>query len=240
MRKTVSFGKTHIGLKRRENQDSIIIDKELDLYAVADGMGGHKGGAIASKLAIEQLQKVIKESLEDKNAQPETILSQAFQEANTQVYEKSQETIETEGMGTTLVAALVWKNKIFFANVGDSRAYLSRDLQLWRITEDHSILNNQIKKGLIDEKKASLLVDTNIITRSIGFTPNVEVDIFQKDLQDNDLFILCSDGLVEMMDDEKISHLSHSYSPDVLVDRLIDQSLEAGGNDNISVIVIIP
>ncbi len=236
----ISFGKTHVGLKRKDNQDSILIDKELNLYAIADGMGGHKGGSVASKLAIESLQKFIKEAVKLDHFQPETVLIEAFQEANNQVYEKSQESIEVTGMGTTLVVLMIWKNKIFFANVGDSRAYLFRDPYLWRVTEDHSILNNQIKKGLIDEKKASTLVDTNMITRSIGFIPDVEVDIFQKDLQIHDLFILCSDGLVEMMDDKTICELSKSYAPDALVDQFINRALDAGGNDNISVIVVVP
>ena len=237
---TTSFGKTHIGLKRKDNQDSILIDKDLNLYAIADGMGGHKGGSIASKLAIECLQKFIKESLQSDNFQPETSLLEAFQETNYQVYEKSQTDIEVTGMGTTLVAALIWKNKIFFANVGDSRAYFFKNPYLWRITEDHSILNNQIKKGLIDQKKASCFIDTNIITRSVGFIPEVEVDIFQKDLEMNDLFILCSDGLIEMVDDENICELSKTYAPDALVDQFINRSLDAGGNDNISVIVVVP
>ncbi len=237
---TKSFGKTHVGLKRKDNQDSILMDNELNLYAVADGMGGHKGGSVASKLAIEHLQKFMKKSFESDNFQPEVSLLEAVKEANYQVYEKSQEDTDVAGMGTTLVVAMIWKNKAFFANVGDSRAYFFKDPHLWRITEDHSILNNQIKKGLIDQKKASLLVDTNIITRSIGFIPEVEVDIFQKNLQANDLFILCSDGLVEMVNDETICELSKNYTPDALVDQLINRSLDAGGNDNISVIVVVP
>jgi len=240
MHKTTAFGQTNVGLKRTENQDSILMDTESNLFAIADGMGGHKEGKLASQLAIEQLHKSFKKSLDSDNIHPETLLTNAFQEANTRVYEKSLESLQMDGMGTTLVAAFISQNKIFFGNVGDSRAYLFRDPYLWRITEDHSILYTQIKNGLIDEAKASLMIDTNIITRSIGFTANVEIDIFQKDLQPNDLFILCSDGLIDMIGDKEICEISKKYAPDVLVNQLINRSLDAGGNDNISVVVIIP
>ena len=236
-----AFGNTHVGLKRKDNQDSFLIDKDINLYAVADGMGGHKNGAVASKTAIETLHLSVKETLSQKNFSPEIALKEAFEKANHEVYSKNQSDIgNLEDMGTTLVAALIWEKEIFFANVGDSRAYLFRQPNLWRITEDHSILNDRIKKGLIDEANMDLIVDSNVITRSIGFIPNVQVDTFQREIQKKDLFMLCSDGLTSMIKDKDIAETIENYSEDVLVDRLIDKSLDAGGNDNVSVVVISP
>lgn len=237
------YGDSHIGLKRKDNQDSFLIDTELQLYAVADGMGGHKGGAIASQTAIKALQEFITKAYHaDKdNFSPEVSLEEAFLAANQTVYDKSQEDVNNlVGMGTTLVAAMIYKKNIFFANVGDSRAYLFREPHLWRVTEDHSILNNRIKKGLIDEDNIPFLADSNVITRSIGFILDLKVDIFQREIKKEDFFLLCSDGLTCMINDEKITQIFQNYAKEFLVKQLIDTSLDAGGNDNISVIVIAP
>lgn len=234
-----AYGETHIGLKRSDNQDSILLDKDINLYAVADGMGGHRGGAVASSTAIEALKTSLKTAAQSDSFSPEVSIKEAFQKANEQVYKKSLENQEElVGMGTTLVAATIWEDSIFFGNVGDSRAYLFRDSYLWRVTEDHSIINEQIKKGLLDEKKAPLLVETNIITRSIGFVPEVETDLFQKEINSGDLFLLCSDGLTEMVPDETICEILKSNPHHILVEKLINQAIDAGGNDNISIIVI--
>lgn len=234
------FGMTHVGNKRGTNQDSFLVNEDLSLYAVADGMGGHKGGEVASALAIEALQSFLKEAIKQKNFSPDLFLSEAFQEANSQVFQKSQEQDrELTGMGTTLVVCMIWKNKAFFANVGDSRAYLFREPYLWRVTEDHSVMNSQLKKGLIEQEQAPFLINSNIITRSIGFFPEIQVDLFQRDLRPGDLFLLCSDGLNEISDQE-ICNLAQSYSPETLPEQCINKVLESEGNDNISVIVIAP
>ena len=139
-----------------------------------------------------------------------------------------------------MVACFIWENKIFFANVGDSRAYFFKNPYLWRVTEDHSVLNEQMKKGLIKEQDAISLVDTNVITRSIGFISEVKVDLFQKDISPEDIFLLCSDGLNEMLTDQEVCEVMKNYSTEALVEQLIKRSLDAGGNDNVSVIVIVP
>ena len=234
------YSQTHTGNKRQSNQDSILVSESCKLFAVADGMGGHKGGEVASATAVSALENFISLSMKNQNFSPENHLVEAFHEANTQVFAKSRENDgELIGMGTTLVACLLWKNKAFFANVGDSRAYLFRYPHLWRITEDHSILNMQMKKGLIKEEKAALFSESNVITRSIGFVPEVEVDLFQKDIAPGDLFLLCSDGLNEVPDRE-LCELFKKYSHDMLAEKALEQALEAGGTDNISIIVISP
>ena len=178
--------------------------------------------------------------MKNENFSPDIHLVEGFLEANTQVFAKSRENNgELIGMGTTLVACLLWKGKAFFANVGDSRAYLFRYPHLWRITEDHSILNLQMKRGLIKEDSAAQFMESNVITRSIGFISEVEVDLFQKDIAPNDIFLLCSDGLNEIPERD-LCELFKKYSPEKLVEKALEQALEAGGHDNISAVLICP
>lgn len=234
------YSMTHTGHKRKSNQDSLLIDEELQLYAVADGMGGHKGGEIASSVSIKALHEHLKSVFKNKDFSPEKHLIPAFQSANKTVFEKSQENNkELIGMGTTLVVCMIWKNKAFFGNVGDSRAYLFRDSYLWRITEDHSIVNSQLKNGLIEQEQMPFLMNSNVITRSIGFFPEIQVDLFQKDLMAKDQFLLCSDGLNEISDEE-IGELSKNYAPFALPNQCVNKVLDGEGNDNITVIVITP
>ena len=234
------YSKTHTGMVRQSNQDSILVSKDCPLFVVADGMGGHKGGEVASATAVSAIENFILTAIKDRNFSPEVHLVEGFHEANTQVFLKSRENNgELMGMGTTLVACFLWKGKAFFANVGDSRAYLFHYPHLWRITEDHSVLNMQMKRGLIKEDKAVLFSESNVITRSIGFISEVEVDLFQKDIVPGDLFLLCSDGLNEIPDSE-LSALFTKYSDDMLAEKALQKALDAGGHDNISVIVISP
>ena len=235
------YSKTHVGKRRKNNQDSILVNTDLNLYAVADGMGGHKGGEVASAKAIQVLETYMQTAVKKQVFFPEVALTEAFQLAGNQVYLKSRENkLELAGMGTTLVACFFWKKKVFFANVGDSRAYLFRDPYMWRVTEDHSIINEQLKKGLISEEQVGLLEETNIITRSIGFMPDVEVDVFEKTLLPKDLFLLCSDGLCGMVPDREICEITKSHPPEEMADKYLQKALDAGGDDNISLIVIAP
>ena len=235
-----AFSETHTGHRRSINQDSLIIDKQLSLFAVADGMGGHSSGEVASALAIESLKEYLKQAVKKSDFHPEKSLVEACQRANFDVFQKSQdESMKYVGMGTTLVACMIWENKAYFANVGDSRAYLFRDPYLWRITEDHSVMNMQIKKGLIEESQAAYLADSNVITRSIGFFPEIQVDLFCKDLHSEDLFLLCSDGLNEIPD-EDICLLAKSYAPEALAEQCLKKVLDGEASDNISVVVIAP
>ena len=234
------YGLTHVGNKRKSNQDSFIIDEKLQLYVVADGMGGHKGGGIASQIAVKAVNSFLKETYKREDFSIETDLAEAFQEANSQVFEKSQEgNKELLGMGTTLVACMIWKKKAYFANVGDSRAYLFRDSNIWRITEDHSIINNQIKNGLIEEDQIPFLTHSNLITRSIGFFPKIQVDLFKKDISANEFYLLCSDGLNELSE-KKILELSQDYSPEGLANQCVKKVLDGEANDNVTVLVVTP
>ena len=235
------YTQTHTGKKRKNNQDFILSNKTLNLYAVADGMGGHKGGEIASQTAVQVLESYMLKAFQGDNFFPEESLVEAFKEANIQVYQKAQENqLELSGMGTTLVACMLWEQKAFFANVGDSRAYFFNGSYLWRVTEDHSVLNEQLKKGLIEESQARLIKDSNVITRSIGFLPEISVDFFEKDLIKKDLFLLCSDGLTSLVSESRICDLIKETPLEELCDKCVQAALDEGGIDNISVIVVAP
>ena len=234
------YGLTHVGNKRKTNQDSFLIDEKLQLYVIADGMGGHKGGGVASKVAVDTLKDFIQTAYKKEDFSPETHLVSGFKEANAQVFQKSQEgDKELIGMGTTLVACMIWKNKVFFANVGDSRAYLFRDSRIWRITEDHSIINNQLKSGLIEEYQIPFLTHSNLITRSIGFFSEIQVDLFKRDFSKEEFFLLCSDGLNELPED-KILELSQKHSSKTLPKECIKKVLDGEGNDNITILIVTP
>ena len=232
------FHRTHKGLKRSVNQDSVLVNQDLGLFAVADGMGGHKGGEVASATAISALNTFISEALKKPDFLPETHSIEGFRAANKEVFEKSRANNgELMGMGTTLVSCLLWKGRAYFTNVGDSRAYLFRTPRLWRITEDHSIVNMQLKKGLITEENVKLLPEGNVITRSIGFISEVEADFFQKDIAPGDLFLLCSDGLNEIPERE-LARMLLSTAPENFASAALQKTLDCGGHDNISFIVI--
>ena len=235
------YSMTHVGHKRSTNQDSLLVDESLQLYAVADGMGGHKGGEIASALAVKSFHETIKNSYKNEDFSPEKYLEIGFNLANEAVFERSQENNqEFVGMGTTLVACMIWKNKAYFANVGDSRAYFFKNSYLWRITEDHSLINNQLKSGLVEKEQIPFLVHSNLITRSIGFLPNIQVDLFEREISGHEeLFLLCSDGLNEISE-EKISQLAQDYSPESLAKQCVQHVLDGEANDNVTVVVVTP
>ena len=236
---TSVYSTTHIGKRRLNNQDSILVREDINLYAVADGMGGHKGGEVASATAVKVLEACFDEIVASKKCSPEKDLVEVFQKINQAVYLKSQENeMDLSGMGTTLVVLFIWNGKAYFANVGDSRAYLFRKPYLWRVTEDHSVVNEQLKRGLIKEDQIHLIQDTNIITRSIGFMDNVEVDVFEKDLVAGDSFLLCSDGLTGMVSEEKLCEIGNNLDFKNLKDRYLQEALDAGGEDNISIILV--
>lgn len=234
-----SYGQTHTGLRRKANQDAFLMDEDIQLFAIADGMGGHTGGEIASSLAIKILSDHMKQAVKSPDFLPRPALLEAIKKANHSIFEQSKKNKNTlTGMGTTLAACFFWDDTCYAVNVGDSRVYLFESSSLWRLTEDHSLLNHQLKKGLITENQKHLMVDSNVITRSVGFLPQVEVDLFKRKLSKNDIFIICSDGLHGMIDDEKISEICKKYTPKELSEQCIQSALDAGGSDNVSVVVV--
>jgi len=234
---------TDVGLKRDINQDAILVDHDLGLYIVADGMGGHKGGEVASAIAVEAVHEVIGRRRDEPKLSPRKLLADAYREASSRIYQKStQESPELMGMGTTMVVFWEFRGKFYIGNVGDSRAYLYSSPNLWQLTEDHSLINEQIRAGVISEEEAPHVIGRNVITRSVGFERDVLVDILEREPkgQEQELYLLCSDGLSSMVTPQTIADIFSKTPPEGLVTRLIQEAKTAGGDDNISVILIRP
>ncbi len=230
---------TDVGLKRESNQDAFLVNHDLGLYIVADGMGGHKGGEIASVLAVETVQNVVKKSFdENKNTPMKELMVHAYNEASSVIFSESEDNSSVRGMGTTMVMAFVKKNEIYIGNVGDSRAYLIREEGLWQLTEDHSLINEQIRAGLLAPEDTESVIDKNIITRSVGFELDVDCDVIVRKLQKGDNILLCSDGLTGMVTDRRIAEIFKSSKPSEVVSCLIDEAKKQGGHDNITVLLL--
>ncbi len=230
---------TDVGLKRESNQDTFLINHDLGLYIVADGMGGHKGGEVASALAVETVQQVVKKSFdENENISLKDLIVRAYNEASSAIFAQSEENSSIRGMGTTMVMSLVKGNEIYIGNVGDSRAYLVREEGIWQITEDHSLINEQIRAGFLTPNDAEGFVDKNIITRSVGFESEVDCDVIVRELQKGDSILLCSDGLTGMVTDRRIAEIFKTSEPSGIVSLLIDEAKNHGGHDNITVLLL--
>ena len=248
--KVVSAGQTDVGRKRNHNEDSFLIDDELQLYVVADGMGGHAGGGTASRIAVETIDKEMRKARESRenpfvsvpNLQEALIpdaLRGAVERACLAIYTAAQEDPRLSGMGTTVISLVVKDDQAFFAHVGDSRAYLIRGELIQQISEDHSLVNEQIKAGMITPEEAKHSRYKNIITRSVGFEEEVQVDVMGVIAEPGDVYLLCSDGLANMLEDREIHELVNGTpSLQDMPKRLIDMANERGGDDNITVIVV--
>ena len=247
--KVASAGLTDVGRKRDHNEDSYLIDNELQLYVVADGMGGHAGGGTASRIAVETIDRELRSaraSSEDP-FRPEVPLQDsplpdairnAVGSACQAIFTAAQEDPRLAGMGTTVIALLVRGDQAFFAHVGDSRAYLIRGELIQQISEDHSLVNEQIKAGMITPEEAKHSRYKNIITRSVGFEEEVQVDVMGLTLQPEDTFVLCSDGLANMVDDEELRQVIDATPLERAPEKLVEMANERGGDDNITVIVV--
>jgi serine/threonine protein phosphatase PrpC len=231
---------TDIGLRRQSNEDSFLIDESLGLFLVADGMGGHRGGEVASAMAVATLREVIHQHSQDKRQIPPRLsLVNAYREASQRIFERSRaESAELQGMGTTLVAAYTSGTTVYIANVGDSRAYLFSQAKLWQITEDHSLLNEQLRAGLLHENDVPNFASKNVITRSVGFEREVSCDIIEREFAVGEILLICSDGLSGLVSDEKIAQLITDNAPQDIVSKCIQEARQNGGYDNITVMVL--
>ena len=246
--RAISAGLTDVGKKRDHNEDSFLIDDELQLYVVADGMGGHAGGGTASRIAVETIDETLREvakatpesprapDLQD-SPLPETIRS-AVEQACLAIYVRAQEDPELAGMGTTVISLLLDDAHAFFAHVGDSRAYLIRGDVIQQISEDHSLVNEQIKAGMITPEEARHSRYRNIITRSVGFEEEVQVDVMGLLAEPGDVFILCTDGLANMLEDQEILDIVRARSLEEVPATLVALANERGGDDNITVVAV--
>jgi PPM family protein phosphatase len=227
------------GKVRPSNEDSFIADPQTNLYLVADGMGGHAAGEIASKIAATAVQEVVTaQTIQD--VPLEEILRSAAELANYRIYESQRETPEYTGMGSTLTALAFRNNHYCIAHVGDSRAYLLRDGDLDQLTEDHSYVWPLFEKGILRKSELSTHPCKNLITRAVGTHPQISVDIREGSVREEDVYLLCSDGLTDAVPDESIRQIlsERGKSAGELGHTLVDAANAAGGPDNITVVVV--
>ncbi len=209
-------------------------------FVIADGMGGHNSGEIASRLAVEYIRDNIGR-MDDFTDNDENIgegLDKLVKQANTAVHEKSLESDDVSGMGTTLTMAVISQRKITAAHVGDSRLYLIRGGTITQMTEDHSYIGELVRKGTLTKEEAENHPRKNVITRAIGSSPDIVVDIINQEIESDDIYILCTDGLTNMVSDEDISSIAVSSEPETACAKLIEAANKQGGEDNVTVIVI--
>lgn len=239
-------GATDTGRVRSTNQDAFLVDSRRQLYIVADGMGGHAGGEIASQMCIDEIPKFLSEKRtrealdtrsDERNLQTPALLSKAINYASSKIYERALEEPQLSGMGTTATVVKIDDNMAYWAHVGDSRLYLLRCDLIYQITHDHSLVGEQVRAGLISEEEAEVHQLRNIITRSVGYQEEEEVDCGSFQLKDGDVLVLCSDGLHGKVSDLEISRSAHTEKIES-IESLIDLANERGGEDNISVVVI--
>ncbi len=236
--KAVSIYET--GCVRKNNEDNLLIMSEVNLFAVADGMGGHNAGEVASKLALEELEKRSSALLDTEDEDIQEWMSQAMIEANRLVFEASSDSLETEGMGTTLTALVINGVKAVIGHIGDSRIYLWRENTLSQLSEDHSMVNELVRLGQLTEEKARDHPHRNVLSRALGVERSITIDCFQFRVQDDDVFILCTDGFSNMIkDEEMVTEFSSSGTWEQRLDNLRRNVLDRGAPDNFTVICCV-
>jgi protein phosphatase len=240
-----------VGRKRKSNEDNYCVNDEEGLYLVADGMGGHAAGEVASELVAEAIEEFIKLTSSDADITwpfgldggltlSGNRLKTAIRFANRKLLERIKESAECEGMATTVACVLVEEDKVHIAHVGDSRVYLIRDGNIRLLTSDHSWVNEQVMSGLIDSEQARTHPLRNVVTRALGGKEGLEVDMQVLELKGGDLLLLCSDGLTSMMEDVEILEVvkAGGHEVNVVARQLVEAANSSGGEDNITTIAL--
>ncbi|MFO8058409.1 MAG: Stp1/IreP family PP2C-type Ser/Thr phosphatase [bacterium] len=247
--KVKAYGATDVGRVRTANEDSFLVNDDHLLYIVADGMGGHQGGDYASSHAVQWIQEeVIKQQEAQESTLPvggpaektpaQTRLLHALKETNRKLFQKASEDPSLRGMGTTVTAVQLDDKYVNIAHVGDSRIYVLREGILFQLSRDHSWVQEQIDAGMLNKQEAENHPLKNIITRSMGHEPDVDVDLMKEEFQPGDKYLLCSDGLSNMVGDETVQKVISEMDIQAAVDELMRMALEAGGLDNTTILVI--
>jgi len=243
-----AYGSTHPGQVRDHNEDAMLLDKRNGAYVVADGMGGANAGEVASRMVVEEVARqarTLSVNLREQSEDPVRgrrwalhYLPQVIEQANRMIYDEARANRGRRGMGTTVVMLMPVGDEAYICHVGDSRVYLLRDGELFQVTEDHSLVTRMLRDGQITPEEAHNHPRKNLITRCVGIQPEVEVDSLYLDLQPGDRFVLCSDGLSDMLSHDQIEQLALRYSGQQLVDAAVQAANDAGGLDNITVVVV--
>ena len=246
------FGLTDVGLVRDNNEDTIGNNPELGLAVLADGMGGHRGGEVASAITVSTIMESLVKELntnitstidEDTGFSLESIaVHNAIVKANTNVFTSSNENSQYRGMGTTVVVLLFYDDRFTVAHVGDSRLYRFRDGELEQITRDHSLMQELVDRGFYTDEQAKESLNKNLVTRAVGIEESVQIDILEDAVHTGDIYLLCSDGVTDMIEDEVIKQTIVENDTDLekIAAELIRMSNAAGGKDNISAILARP
>ncbi len=229
----IAASRTHIGLVRASNQDALLLmPGKNDMYGVADGMGGHKGGDIASLMAVTLVRRFLTE------AKPSgEHLRRGIEEANLMIYEEQLYRPDLSGMGTTLTVIWEDKKRILLGHVGDSRCYRLHGGQLKQVSQDHSMVAELVRDGVITPEEARRHPYRNIITRALGTAETVEVDVTEIEKAKGDIYLICSDGLSEYVDEDQMQKILTSRELEDAADLLLSLALEGGGRDNISLVL---
>jgi PPM family protein phosphatase len=239
---------TDVGLLRDHNEDAVASDLSIGLLVLADGMGGYKAGEVASEIAVLMIASEINEFMLNKpslgelspDLLPESqMLMQAVARTNAAIYQISQDQPQCAGMGTTLVAGVFTDNRLVVGHIGASRMYRLRGETLTQLTEDHSLVQEQINAGLITEEQAHMSSNKNLVTRALGIDPEVELELEEFDVEVGDLYLLCSDGLSDLVSDAEITEILLEANGNITLasHQLIQSANEHGGMDNISVVL---
>jgi protein phosphatase len=246
----IAAGETNVGMKRAHNEDNFSVDDDDHLYVVADGMGGHASGEVASQMAIDTLREFFRATGADPEATwpykmdkargyEENRLITSIKLANLRIFEAAQRDPKLRGMGTTICGILIVDDGVLVAHVGDSRVYRVRDGKLEQLTEDHSLLNDYIKMKRLSEEEIANFPHKNVIVRALGMKESVKVDTLLDKPQPGDIYVLCSDGLCGPASDEEIREIVHAESKDIkgACTKLIERANGNGGPDNITVVL---
>lgn len=243
--KLAVYGVTDVGLNREHNEDCISWDIDMGLVLLADGMGGHNAGEVASEMAVTAIHDALLDVLNPTMMETGVIkcadaVREAVVYANEEIHEQANTRIDCAGMGTTLVLALFYDDKVTYAHVGDSRIYRFRNNELKQITQDHSLVQEMVDNGYLSEEEALISTSRNLITRALGIAPQVDVDVSTEVLEADDVYLLCSDGLSDLVNDIDIGRVLAEKQGrlDQAAHALVALANEHGGTDNISVILV--
>ncbi len=233
-------GISHIGLVREKNEDKYIMDLQQKLFVICDGMGGHKGGKIASAMAAQVIERQYTSNDEQDRS---VALNAAIIAANQKIWQVGSDNPEYQEMGTTATAAVIEDERLIVAHVGDSSLFLLRDGQICKITTDHTLARQMVMDGLLDEDEVRTCSYNHILTRAVGVQENIEIDNYTEIIQPGDQIILCSDGLTDMLAEEEMLEIMNenkaAADPEQLARALVDAALNKGGYDNITIIVLV-
>ena len=224
------YAKTHKGLVRPTNQDSLLVSHNL--YGVADGMGGHRGGETASRIAVQVVRNVLQGKTPEENS-----LRVSIEAANRRIFDMQRHELALSGMGTTMTLLWEGRSEILIAHVGDSRAYLFRDGVLACRTEDHSVVGELLRNRVITPEMAKTHPYRSVITRALGTDPMVEPDLLHIDKKNGDVWLICSDGLYNMIEDVEIAETLAAFEGEQAADKLLELALSHGGHDNVSLVL---